>query len=55
MILEPIAAGLVVALFNKFVLNNPLLCQGCQAQAEDPEDCASYTTSASSDTVPPHH
>jgi len=52
MILEPIAAGLVVAIINKLVINNASLWQwGCQAEAEDHEDCASYTTSASSDAV----
>ena len=54
MILEPIAAGLVVALINKMVINNKWLWEqwGCQAEAEDHEDCASSTTSATSDV---HH
>ena len=52
MILEPIVAGLAVAHINKFVINNASLWQwGCQAEAEDHEDCASYTTSSSSDAV----
>ena len=55
MILEAIAVGLVVSLVNKFVINNNLLWErlGCQAEAEDHEDCASSTTSATSDAV--HH
>ena len=55
MILEPIAVGLVVAIVNKFVINNAWLWEqwGCQVEAEDHEECASYTTSASSDAV--HH
>ena len=54
MILEPIAAGLPVALINKFVINNNWLWEewGCQAETEDREDCASSTTSATSDV---HH
>ena len=52
MILELIAAGLVVAILNKLVINNAWLWHwGCQAEAEDHEDCASYTASASSDAV----
>ena len=53
MILEPIAAGLVVALVNTFVINSNWLWErlGCQGEAEDREDCASYTTSSSSDAV----
>ena len=55
MILEPIAAGLAVALINKFVINNNWLWEqwGCQAESEDHEDCASSTTSAISE--PSHH
>ena len=55
MILEPIAAGLTVALINKFVINNNWLWEqwGCQAESEDHEDCASSTTSAISE--PSHH
>ena len=54
MVLEPIAAGLVVALVNKFVINNAWLWQqwGCQ-ESEDHEDCTSSTSSAASDAV--HH
>ena len=53
MILGPVAAGLVVALVNKFVINNNWLWErlGCQGEAEDHEDCASYTPSSSSDAV----
>ena len=58
MILEQIAAGLTVALINKFVINSNWLWErlGCQAETEDREDCASSTTSvtsATSDAV--HH
>ena len=59
MILEPIAAGLVVSIVNRLVINNNWLWEKllCQAETvEAYEDCASSTTSvtsATSDAV--HH
>ena len=56
MILEPIAAGLVVAIINRFVINNAWLWQGCQAGVEDHDDSvSSYTTSVSSSDLVLHH
>jgi len=53
MILEPVAAGLFVALVNKFVINNAWLWEqwGCQEDRE--EDGASSTSTATSDAA--HH
>jgi hypothetical protein len=55
MILEPIAAGLAVALINKFVINNAWLWDqwNCRGELEDHEDCPSSTITATSDGV--HH
>ena len=59
MLLEPIAAGVVVSILNRLIINNNWLWEKllCQAETtEDHEDCASSTTSvtsATSDAV--HH
>ena len=49
-ILEPIGAGLLVALISKYVINNKPLCDSiCEAKKEEPEigeaDSSSNTTS----------
>ena len=55
MILEPVAAGLFVALVNKFVIINAWLWEqwGCQESEDREEDGASSTSTATSDAV--HH
>ena len=60
MILEPIAAGLVVSIVNRLVINNNWLWGQLFCQAEtvgEYEDCASSTTSVTSATsdVVHHH
>ena len=49
-ILEPIGAGLLVALISKYVINNKPLCDSiCETREEEPEiaeaDSSSNTTS----------
>ena len=61
-IIEPIGAGITVALINKFVINNNWLwqlCLGCSAQntthINDHEDnCSSSTSTTTVDTVEVH-
>ena len=52
-ILEPIGAGLLVALISKYVINNkPLcdsICETCEAKKEEPEiveECSSSNTTS---------
>ena len=52
-ILEPIGAGLLVALISKYVINNNLICESvCPEKLEEPEiveeDASSNTTSVNS-------
>ena len=52
-ILEPIGAGLLVALISKYVINNNQLCDRiCETKEEEPEiveeDASSNTTSVNS-------
>jgi len=55
-ICEPIAAGLFVSLFNKFILNNHMLTGCCQnlfyiqQVIEHPDDASSTTTTTTLDT-----
>ena len=60
-ILEPIGAGLLVALISKYVINNNQLCDRiCETKEEKPEiveeDAISNTTSVNSaELVHVHH
>ena len=60
-ILEPIGAGLIVALLSKYVINNNQLCESvCTVKVEEPEiveeDSSSNTTSVNSaELVHVHH
>ena len=57
-ILEPIAAGIAVAIFNKYILNklDPLVCcyQHC-CEKEDEECMSSTSTSVTSEACHIHH
>ena len=59
-VIEPITAGLVVALINKFIINNPSVwvsvC-GCGKPHHDDshEDASSSTTSINDDVAHVHH
>ncbi len=58
-VLEPIGAGITVALINKFVINNNWLwqlCLGCTATNayDDHEDDVSSTSTSAVDTVEVH-
>ena len=60
MLLEPIAAGVVVSILNRLIINNNWLWEKLLCQAEtagEYEDCASSTTSVTSATadVVHHH
>ena len=61
-ILEPIGAGLTVALVNKFIINNSWLwrqletlssCNGQTAQGEE-EECTSSSSTTTIDAVDVH-
>ena len=59
-ILEPIGAGLIVALISKFIINNDKLCQPvCTDKTEEPEivedDSSSATASINGTEVHIHH
>ena len=60
-ILEPIGAGVLVALISKYIINNKPLCDSiCETREEDPEiveaDSSSNTTSANgAELVHIHH
>ena len=59
-ILEPIGAGLLVALISKYVINNNQLCDRiCKTKDEEPEivedDSSSNTTSINGAEVHIHH
>lgn len=59
-VIEPIGAGLVVALINKFIINNPhfwALVSGCGKPHHDEshEDASSSTTSINDIEVHVHH
>ena len=63
-ILEPIEAGIIVALINKYVINNPklwdYLCgtkaeEAKQDQEEADEDASSMTTSITGTEFHIHH
>ena len=58
-ILEPIAAGIAVAMFNKYILNklDPLgWCYQHCCEKEEEEDCMSSTsTSVTSEACHIHH
>ena len=49
-ILEPIGAGLLVALISKYVINNKPLCDSiCETKEEEPEiveECSSSNTTS---------
>ena len=59
-VLEPIGAGITVALINKFITNNNCLwqqCLNCRATPVEPtdhEDCQSSTSSTATDTIEIH-
>lgn len=60
-ILEPIGAGITVALINKFIINNNWLwriCLGCQAEDvnkhDEHEECSSSTSTSTIDAVEVH-
>ena len=58
-IIPPIAAGTIVSLLNKWILNNPSLfnfncCQEVEAEIMDDESDNSGRTAASVDTINPH-
>ena len=60
-ILEPIEAGLIVALVNKYILNNDKLCEyicGTTKVGEakqEQEDASSTTTSINDAAIHVHH
>ena len=63
-ILEPIGAGLIVALISKYVINNKPLCDSiyetCEAKEEETEiveECSSSNTTSvnSAELVHVHH
>ena len=63
-ILEPIGAGLLVALISKYVINNKQLCDSicetCETKKEEPEiveECSSSNTTSvnSAELVHVHH
>jgi hypothetical protein len=59
-ILEPIGAGLIVALISKFIINNDKVCQPvCTDKQTEPEiiedDSSSATTSVNGVEVHMHH
>ena len=52
-ILEPIGAGLAVALINKFIINNSWLWQQCTTprNEDDDDECTSSSSTTTIDTV----
>jgi hypothetical protein len=59
-VIEPIAAGLVVALVNKFLINNPIVWITVCGCGQDPreelhEDASSSTTSVNDVAATHHH
>lgn len=49
-IAEPIVAGLIVALINRYVINNPHLFSSCSAptvERDGEEECSSSTSTSS--------
>ena len=59
-VIEPIAAGLVVALVNKFLINNPMMWINVCGCGHDPrdelqEDASSSTTSVNDVAATHHH
>ena len=63
-ILEPIGAGLLVALISKYIINNKPLCDSisetCETKEEEPEiveECSSSNTTSvnSAELVHIHH
>jgi len=63
-ILEPIGAGVLVALISKYIINNKPLCDSisetCETKEEEPEiveECSSSNTTSvnSSELVHIHH
>ena len=60
-VLEPIGAGITVALINKFIINNNWLwqqCLNCRATPVEPaehyEDCQSPTSTTATDAIETH-
>ena len=59
-VFEPIGAGIMVALFNKFVINNHWLWQQCASGGGDrsaetgDEECTSSSSTTTIDTVEVH-
>jgi len=57
-VLEPIGAGITVALINKFIINNNWLwqlCMGCRAdKADEHEQCTSSSSISATDAVEIH-
>ena len=58
-VIEPIAAGLVVALINKFMINNPMIwinvCGCGHEPREEPHEDASSSTTSVNDVAATHH
>ncbi len=59
-VIEPIGAGLAVALINKFIINNPSLWEtiwGCGKPHHDDsnDDASSNTTSVNDAEIHVHH
>ena len=55
--LEPIGAGLIVALINKFIINNQHLFDYCKGDNEvviEIDDAVSSTTSSTTDAIEIH-
>ena len=53
-LLEPIGAGLIVALINKFIINNHHLFDYCKGDNEiviEVDDAVSSTTSSTTDAI----
>lgn len=57
-VLEPIGAGIAVALINKFIINNNYLwhlCTGCRDTKHDEhEECTSSSSISTTDAVEIH-
>ena len=56
-IIEPVGAGLLVAIINKFIINNPMLWERIcgKPQHDDSHEDASSSTTSVNDIEIPHH
>ena len=58
-ILEPIFAGLIVSVVNKYIINNIKICEECETKQEEPEtveeDSSSNATSINDAVGHTHH